>query len=302
MRIILTGGTGFIGRALLRRFVADNHSVVLLTRNATGAQRLGSKSVRIVEWDGKGSGDLTALVDGADAVINLAGEPIAAKRWTPRQKKKILASRLDATKAIVAAIAKAERKPSVLVNGSAVGYYGAVEEGEITESRSQGTGFLADTCSQWESEARSAETYGIRVVLLRTGIVLGEDGGALAKMLLPFKLFVGGPIGTGRQWFPWIHRDDVVSIILFTIDHRELSGPVNLAAPESVTMKQFCSALGTAMHRPSWAPVPAFVLKFALGEMSDMLLTGQNVVPSKLQHLGYAFHFPKLARALGTIV
>jgi uncharacterized protein (TIGR01777 family) len=301
MKIILTGGTGFIGIRLIEKLATAQHDIVLLTRTPSAINLSAYPKVQAKQWDGKTVGAWASDVDGADAVIHLAGEPIAAKRWTSTQKEKIQNSRVDGTRAIVEATRRAARKPFVLVSGSAVGYYGAVESGEVSESHKMGSGFLPEVCDRWEQEARAIESLGVRLVLLRTGIVVGESGGALAKMTLPFKLFVGGPIGSGKQWFPWIHRDDVVNIILFAMENAKLTGAVNVAAPESATIKQFCGALGKALHRPSWAPVPAFALKLALGEMAGMLLTGQRVVPSKLIANGYSFRFPKLDRALSDI-
>ena len=302
MNIVISGGTGFIGSALLEHLLEKRHSVVLLTRTPDALQHLTGDFVQVERWDGKAVGAWARCVDGADVVIHLAGEPIAAKRWTEKQKVRIIGSRIETTKVIVTAITQVEKKPSVLVNASAVGYYGNVEEGDVTESHAKGNDFLANTCDRWEQEARAAESLGVRVVLLRTGVVLERGGGALKKMLPPFKLFVGGPLGSGRQWFPWVHRDDVIGIILFAIEHPDLSGPVNVAAPEPVTMKQFCQTLGKAVRRPSWAPVPAFVLRAALGEMSEMLLTGQRVVPQKLEESGYTFRYPRLDEALAAIL
>jgi len=302
MNIVVSGGTGFIGKGLLQRLLEANHRLVVLTRNPEAVKPLATGSVQVERWNAKSLGAWADRVDGADAVINLAGEPIPAKRWTKRQKARLLNSRVDATKAIVAAIDQAKRKPSVLINASAVGYYGNVESGEVTESHPKGTGFIADLVERWEQEARAAEAMGVRVVLPRTGIVLEKDGGALKKMLLPFKLFVGGPLGSGRQWLPWIHREDVAGAILFALENPNLSGPVNLAAPEPVTMKQFSSALGKALGRPSWAPVPALVLRGLFGEMAETLLTGQRVVPRKLLQFGYQFRYPTLDQALAAIL
>jgi uncharacterized protein (TIGR01777 family) len=240
-------------------------------------------------------------LEGADAVINLAGESIAAKRWTAAQKELIVNSRLDATKVLVDAIGRVSAKPSVLVNASAVGYYGNVESGDVTEDHAKGTGFLADTCVRWEAEANRAKTLGGRVVIIRIGIVLEKGGGALSKMIPPFQMFLGGPLGSGRQWFPWVHREDVIGAILFALQNPNLSGPVNAVSPNPVTMKEFCKALGRAMHRPSSAPVPAFMVKLLLGEMSEMLLTGQRAVPKKLQDAGYRFRYPELDNALAAI-
>ena len=301
MKIVISGGTGFIGKRLVERLAAERHTIILLTRNPAAMRTTAYPNVQARIWDGKSVGEWCADVEGAGAVINLAGEPIAAKRWSASQKAKILETRVNATRAIVAAIKQANKKPAVLVNGSAVGYYGAVEHGEVTESHKKGSGFLADVVEQWELEARVAESLGVRVALLRTGVVLGAGGGALEKMALQFKMFAGGTIGSGRQWFPWVHRDDIVNMILFGLENSQFSGAINAAAPEAATMKQFCTALGVAMHRPSWAPVPGIILKLALGEMSEMLLTGQRVVPSRLVALGYPFQFPKLDSALADI-
>ncbi|MEK9137485.1 MAG: TIGR01777 family oxidoreductase, partial [Bacteroidota bacterium] len=234
--------------------------------------------------------------------INFAGEPLDAKRWLRSQKERIIGSRVDATSAIVHAISKAKQKPSVMISASGVGYYGAVETGEVTEDAPRGSDFLSETTYQWEKAAHGAEALGVRTVVLRIAVVLGSGGGALRKMLIPFRLFVGGPLGSGRQWFPWVHRDDLVGVILFALSSPEISGPVNVVAPEVVKMQGFCSALGQALHRPSWAPVPSFVLKAVLGEMSEMVLTGQRAVPRVLERYGYRFKFPQLSAALTDIL
>lgn len=301
MNIVLAGGTGFIGQALLEKLLEAKHSVILLTRNPGRARSLAGEFVKVEKWDGKTVGLWAQHIDDSDAVINLAGESIGEKRWTKARKALILNSRVDATKALVAAIAQSKKKPSVLVNQSAVGYYGNVETGDVGELHPKGNDFLADVADRWEQEARVAEALGVRVVTPRCGVVLEKDGGALKKMLIPFKLFVGGPLGSGHQWFPWVHRDDVVGAFLFALDTPKLSGPVNVAAPEAVTMKEFCSALGKTMRRPAWAPVPAFVLRAALGEMSFIVLTGQRVVPKKLLEAGYPFRYRTLDVALQAI-
>jgi hypothetical protein len=215
--------------------------------------------------------------------------------------ERIRDSRIHATRAIVEGIASANVKPEALVNASAVGYYGEVPEDEVTEEYPPGSDFLAEVCRAWEAEALRARTMGVRVVLLRTSIALG-DGGALARMLMPFRFFVGGPLGSGRQWFPWIHRDDVVSAIEFALRERSLEGPVNLAAPEPVRMADFCRRLGRVLHRPSWLPVPAIALKLLLGEMSTMVLTGQKAVPRKLLQTGFRFRYSHLEAAMMDIV
>ncbi len=302
MKIILSGGTGFIGRALLDRLLGAGHRVVLLTRNPGPARLLLKGYGEVQQWNGSAEGPWTSHIESADAVINLAGESIIAKRWTTRQKEKIISSRISATKAIVEAISTASKKPSVFVSASAMGYYGNVEHDEVTESRAKGNGFLADTCEQWENTAREAEKWGLRVVLTRIGVVLEKDGGALQRMLLPFRIFMGGHLGSGKQWFSWIHRDDIVEAIIFLLGAPNIAGPVNLVSPNPVTMKEFCRVLGKVMGRPSWAPVPSFVLRSLLGEMSEMLLTGQRVIPQKLQEAGYRFKYPRLEEALAAIL
>ncbi len=302
MKIIVAGGSGFLGSALLKKLKEAGHNVLLLTRNPERAKQSSPPSLQIQEWDARSSGPWTQHVDGADAVVNLCGASIAGGRWTRKRKELIASSRIDPTKILVEAMAQAKQKPSALVNASAVGYYGHVEYVDVAEDFPKGSDFLAETCNHWEREARAAEKLGVRVIMIRSGVVLAKHGGALPKLLFPFRLFIGEPLGSGRQWFPWIHLEDEISAILFALENSKLSGPVNLAAPDPVTMKQFCSALGRAMHRPSWAPVPSFVLRAILGEMADVLLTGQKVVPRKLLEAGYRFRFPKLDEALRDIL
>lgn len=297
MRIVLTGGTGFIGSLLIPRLAKEGHHTVVLTRRV-GAIRLTSPLVESERWDGINPGPWANRLERADAVINLAGENIADRRWTKARKRALLNSRIQSTRAIVDAIRRATKKPAVLINASAVGYYGNVETGDVTETSSRGNDFLAELCASWEQEARAAEQYGVRVAMTRFGVILDKEGGALKKLLPPFRVFAGGWLGSGRQWFPWVHRDDVTGIILFCLENRTISGPVNVAAPEPVTMKEFCRTLGKVMRRPCWAPVPGFVLRAGLGELADMLLTGQRVVPGKILASGYRFYHPSLARAL----
>jgi len=301
MDIVLAGGTGFIGRALREALIARGDSVTLLTRDETAANSDWGL-MKAVLWDGKTSGDWAAAVDGADAVINLSGESVAEGRWTPERKLALTKSRLDSTRALVAAIASARKRPKVFLSASAVGYYGIAPEGVMTESSPQGSGFLAALCGQWEREAYAAEKLGVRVATLRLGVVLGGDGGALAKMALPFKLFVGGPLGAGAQHLPWVHRDDVVGGILFLLDHEKVFGPVNLAAPHALRNEEFSEALGRALHRPSWAPAPAFLIRLALGEMAEMILGGQHAEPHRLLDAGYEFKHPTAEAALADIL
>jgi len=299
MKILIAGGTGLIGRRLIDRLQQDGHSVVLLSRHPKKHDTAFPDHTRLVEWDGKSAGAWTSEMDTIDAVINLAGENIGQGRWTAARKKHLLDSRLDSTRAIVKAIEHASKKPEVLLNASAVGVYGNVPEGACSEDHAPGKDFLAHICVEWEKAALEAEQFGVRVALPRTGIVLDTGGGALAKLLLPFKLFAGGPLGSGKQWFPWVHLEDEVGAIIHAMNTKTLRGPFNVAAPEVVRMKEFTRVLGTVMHRPSWAPVPGFVLKIILGEMAGpLLLSGQQAVPEKLLQSGYAFSFPRLRDAL----
>lgn len=298
MKIVLAGGTGFIGRVLLRELSDKEHEVILLTKHLSTAEHLENKFIKVVWWDRKTVGDWVKHIDSADAVINLCGENVANGRWTEEQKKILIKSRIDSTRAIVEAISKAGSKPKIFINASAAGFYGHVENEEVDESHVRGQGFLADICEKWESIAKRAEDYELRVVLLRIGVVLDKSGGALKKMLPPFMMFAGGPPGNGKQWVSWIHRDDVAGAIMFALEHPEIRGPINITAPNIVTMKDFCKAVGKAVHRPSWAPVPAFALKIMLGDMSELLLTGQKAIPKKLQEAGYKFKYEKVEDAL----
>jgi uncharacterized protein len=272
MRVVVSGSSGLIGTHLARALRARGDEVVALPRLGTGA------------WS----------VEGADAVVNLAGASVGGKRWTAEYKKEITDSRVLATRALVEAIASAQSKPRVLVNASAVGYYGGRGEEVLEESAAPGADFLAGLGQQWEAEAQRTP---VRSVQIRTGIVLSGEGGALEKMLPPFRAFVGGPIGSGRQWFPWIHIADEVAAIVWCID-RYLAGAVNLVAPGIVTMRDFAKALGRALHRPSWAAVPAGPLRILLGEFASALLEGQHAVPRKLLDSGFRFHFPDVDSAL----
>lgn len=301
MKVILAGGTGFIGSRLIEALHARGDKTVLLTRDLSAAQRRWDGRVDARLWNGRDPGPWVTAVDGADAVVNLSGENVAGGRWTAERKLALLKSRVDSTRAVVAAIAAAAERPLVLVNASAVGYYGNRPSGDCAEDAPQGSDFLAALCGQWEREARAAEKHEVRVVMTRFAVVLGKEGGALAKMLPAFKLGVGGPLGSGRQPFSWVHADDAVGAILFALDHAELAGPVNVAAPDARTNAEFAKALGRALHRPAFLPAPAFALRLALGEMAGMLLGGQRAVPKKLLAHGYKFLHPTLDGALASL-
>ncbi len=299
--VVVAGGTGFIGHELTRRLLHDGHEVVVLTRSSS-QPRDAIPHTRFVEWDGQSTGEWETALEGSIAVVNLAGESIGARRWSAQQKERIVSSRLDATSAIVGAIGRLHKRPSVLVNGSAIGYYGDTGDREITEESGKGKGFLADTVDQWEAAARRVDSFGVRRVLIRNGVVLGKKATALGRMVLPFRFFLGGPLGSGRQWFPWIHIDDVIECILFAIRAENISGVYNVVAPEPVTMKRFSEILGRVVRRPSWLPVPSLALRLLLGEMSEMILGGQKAVPARLIRAGFQFRYRNVQDALTAIL
>ena len=304
-RIVIAGGTGLIGSALTQRLSAQGAEVVLLTRDPARAERrfAGLPHVRCSPWDGTSGAQLHGILENASAVVNLAGESIGARRWTERQKRILMTSRIETTWSLVEAIHRTPSPPDVLVNASAVGYYGNRDEGEIDEDEKPGDDFLAGICEAWEAEALKATEAGTRVVLTRTGVVLDAREGALTRFLPPFRMFVGGRLGSGAQWFPWIHRDDVTEGMLFAIGNPHVSGPINLVAPEGIRMREFCRELGRTLGRPSWAPVPSFLLRLLLGEMAGpLVLSGQHVVPAKLMRLGFRFRFPDLREALNDLL
>jgi uncharacterized protein (TIGR01777 family) len=290
MKLLITGGTGFIGAALCRRLRARGDELVVLSRRPELQPAGPGLRYQPLDADWPREGPF-------DAIVNLAGESVAAKRWNPEQKQRLRESRVQTTRRLVDWIVSAQHKPSVLVSASGIGYYGARGDEELTETDAPGTGFLADICREWEAEAQRAERSGVRVVRLRIGMVLGRGGGALAKMVPPFRFFIGGPLGGGRQWVSWIHLDDMTGLIEWALG-RPLAGPVNATSPHPATMRDFCTELGRALHRPSWAPVPHAALRLVVGEFADTLVTGQRVVPRAALTQGYAFRFPDLSAAL----
>lgn len=296
MRAVVTGGTGFIGRALCARLPAP----VVLTRSPGKAPE-GLEHARFVEWDPAAGPPPPEALEGADVVFNLAGAPIADGRWTEARRKQILESRVVTTRNLVAGIGALSNRPRVLVSGSAVGFYGDRGDEKLDEHARAGDDFLARVCRDWEREAEVARGLGLRVVTVRTGLVLG-DGGALEKMLPPFKLGLGGKIAGGKQWMPWIHLDDQVGLLLHAATSDDLDGPLNACAPNAVTNAEFTRALGEALHRPAIIPVPGFALRTALGEMSTVLTASQRAVPRRAEETGYAFEHPELAGALRHIV
>lgn len=304
-KVAITGATGLVGTRLVANLTENRHKIVIFTRNTSKAQKIFPSSnfpnVEIVKYTPQESGAWQDKISGCDAVINLAGEPIS-ERWTPQHKKAILESRQIGTRKIVEAISLADVKPQVLISGSAIGYYGTSETATFDEKSSPGNDFLAEVCQKWEAEATAVKEYGVRLVIVRIGIVLANDGGALAKMLTPFQMGAGGPIGTGRQWFSWIHRDDLVNIIIEALNRDEMTGVYNATSPNPVKMKDFCQTLGDVLNRPSWLPVPEFVLELLLGDGAIVVLEGQQVLPKKTQSLSIQYQYPELKSAIQEIV
>lgn len=305
MKIIVAGGTGFLGRPLVESLAADGHDVVVLTRSA-GPGRFANPRVATSQWTPDGTaGQLAPTLSGAGAVINLAGESIAEGRWTEARKQQLIESRLLSTRTLVKAIdsmSAMTAPPEVFVSASAVGYYGPRGDEIVTEESAPGSDFLARLCVDWEAEAKKAEGR-TRVVLVRTGLVLASPGGALGKLLPPFKMFVGGPMGSGRQYWPWIHRDDWVGMVKWLATNPATRGPFNATGPNPVTNAELSRALGRALHRPSLLPAPPFALRLALGEMADaLLLTGQRAIPKRASAEGFAFRYPTVDAAMRAAV
>ncbi|MEO6212265.1 MAG: TIGR01777 family oxidoreductase [Vicinamibacterales bacterium] len=319
MKIVIAGGTGFLGRPLAEMYAEEGHDVRVLTRSLPDGESrhdpgTGMPGVTRVGWapdaadeDARPLAEETrragqgwsATLEDADAVINLAGESLAARRWTPQRKAQLRTSRIVPTRAIARAIAAAAKPPRVLISASGVGYYGASGSEPKSEASPAGTDFLATLCADWEAEARRAEASGTRVVLLRTGVVIERSGGALTEMIPWFRCFVGGPIGSGRQYMSWIHRLDYVEMVRWIVDTPAVEGAVNASAPHPVTNRQFARALGRALRRPSLVSAPAFALKLLFGELAvPLLLTGQRVLPACAQAHGYHFRYPEIDIAM----
>jgi len=305
MRVIITGGTGLIGRPLAASLVSDHHQVVVLSRDPARVRGLPG-AVQVVRWDGRSAAGWGQLVEGAGAIVNLAGENIGDARWTAARRQSIRESRTNAGQAVVEAVVSAAEKPGVVIQASAVGYYGPHGDEELSEETPPGHDFLAQVAVEWENSTAAVETgveaAGVRRVIIRTGVVLAREGGAFPRMLLPFRLFAGGPYGNGRQWFPWIHLADEVSAIRFLIENRAAHGPFNLSAPSPLTNRQFATVLGRMLHRPSLLPVPAIAFRLLFGEMATVILDGQRAVPTRLLALGYMFQYPTAAAALRNVL
>ncbi len=309
MKIVVTGATGFVGRPLCQRLIGEGHEITVLSRNAAKVKDAFGDKVAAAQWGKSGNHEGTAALETADAVIHLAGESVAGGRWTPEFKRKIRDSRVETSRQLVDGIAKLTgKRPSVLVSASAVGYYGNRGDETLTETAAPGTGFLPEVCQEWEAEANKAQDLGVRVATMRIGVVLGK-GGALDKMLYPlpvrispYKLGLGGPLGSGKQWMPWIHLDDVIGLFIWAMDNAQISGAVNTVAPEPVRNAEFARALGRLFRRPAVFPVPAFVLRLLLGEFADTVLSGQKVMPTVAGTQGYTFRYPTLDNALRSLM
>jgi uncharacterized protein (TIGR01777 family) len=302
MRVIIAGGTGLIGRALARDLVSEDnqHQVIVLSRNLDRATDLPS-GVQVQRWDARSAEGWGHLADGADAIVNLAGESLLGY-WTAARKRRILESRIDAGRAVVRAVEAARARPGVVVQASGINYYAPAADREVAEGAPPGDDFLGRTAVHWEASTAPVESLGARRVILRNGLVLSLAGGSFPLVVLPFRLFVGGPLGTGRQWFPWIHIADAVRIIRFAIDEERATGPFNAVAPQTVTYADLCRILSRVMRRPSWIRVPVWALRLVLGQMRAVILDGQRAVPRKLLDLGFSFRFPDIESALRDVL
>jgi len=305
MKVAIAGATGFVGSRLVEKLQAAGHQVVVLSRDGAKASRVFPASaypnLEVVAYTPAESGDWQKSIAGCDAVVNLAGVPIAEERWTEARQQAILDSRKLTTAKLVEAIVNANPRPSVFVSASAIGYYGTSETAEFDETSLAGNDFLATVCKDWEAAAQPAKNAGTRLAILRLGIVLGM-GGALAKMLPPFKLFAGGPLGTGKQWFSWVHREDVVDLILYALQNSQVEGVLNATAPNPVRMNELCQTLGEVLKRPSWLPVPGFALEMLLGDGAKVVLEGQKVLPKQTLASGFQYQYPTLKLALEEIL
>jgi uncharacterized protein (TIGR01777 family) len=306
MRVFITGGTGLVGRRLVRALGARGDEVVVLSRRADHARDLFGPGVFVVEGDPMKAGAWMDAVADCDAVVHLAGENVFGRRWNASFKELLYDSRVLGTRHVAEALVRkplrAGGRPAVLVNASAIGYYGPHGDEELVEDSPAGDDFLAHVCIDWEKEAVAVEKAGVRCVRVRIGVVLDREGGALAKLLTPFKLFAGGPVAGGRQWMSWIHHEDLVGLILLAVDRDEARGPLNGTAPNPVTNREFSKALGRALHRPSFFPTPGILLRLAVGGAAEVVATGQRVLPRRALALGYSFHYPTVDAALQQIL
>ena len=302
MRVLITGGTGLIGSELTNNLCADGHDVIILSRSGTSDTFMPSRA-QLVKWDGRTAEGWGRLVNEVDAIVNLAGESISGAnpvsgRWTAARKQRIVDSRVQAGQAIVQALKGATKRPEVLVQASAVGYYGPHGDEPVTEDMAPGNDFLADVCKQWEASVAGVEALGVRLAVVRTGVVLSSGGGALPFMALPFRYFVGGPLGSGKQYVPWIHEEDQINAIRFLLEHQSMRGAYNVCAPKPVTNADFSKAIGRALRRPSYMPAPEFAIRLVLGEFATLIVDGQRQIPRRLQQSGFRFQYEDVDTAL----
>jgi uncharacterized protein (TIGR01777 family) len=306
MRVFMTGGTGLIGKRLVSRLMGRGDQVTVLTRRYGAARQMFGPDCGLEEGDPMQPGAWMEAVARCDAVVHLAGENVFGRRWNAPFKQLLVDSRVKGTQNVVQALQRRPRRedgqPKVLVNASAIGYYGPRGDEELGEDGPPGNDFLAELCKQWEAGARAVESSGVRCAIVRVGVVLDRHGGALAKLLPPFKLCAGGPVGSGRQWLSWIHHEDMVGVLLLALDNPEARGPFNGTAPNPVSNRDFSRALGRALHRPAFVWTPGFALRLGLGEAAHLILTGQRVLPRKALALGYTFRYPTLDSALAQIL
>jgi uncharacterized protein (TIGR01777 family) len=306
MRVFLTGGTGLIGRRLTKLLLDRGDTAVVLTRRYGEARQLLTHRAELIEGDPMQPGPWMSAIDSCDAVVHLAGENVFARRWSPEFKQLLVDSRVKSTRNVVQAIGgkpqRPDGQPKVLVNASAIGIYGPRGDEEVTEETAPGNDFLADLCVEWEKAAHAVEPSGARLAIVRVGVVLDPEGGALAKLLTPFKLGVGGPVAGGKQWMSWIHHEDITGLMLFALDNPEVRGPLNGTAPNPETNRDFSRALGRALHRPSFLPMPRFALRLAIGGAAEIVATGQRVIPRRPLALGYNYKYPIVEAALAQLL
>lgn len=301
MKVLIAGATGFIGRALCKEF-SNYHEVVALTRNIKKANQIPGSHIKCIQWDGYNLGNWTEAIEGANTVINLCGQGVAEKRWTTKRKKQIQDSRFRSTETIVQAIQNVEQKPETLIQASATAWYGSIGNIKADEDSSEGKGFLAETCQMWESKIEPIKNV-MRTVTIRIGVVMGKSGGILSKLVVPYRKFIGGYIGTGKQYVPWISMADTVRAIRFLIENKNCRGPYNFTAPQPIMLKELCIELGKILKRPSWTKMPAWVTKLIYGEMADeLLLASYNIIPKRLIESGFEFKHNKINEALTEIL
>jgi uncharacterized protein (TIGR01777 family) len=301
MRVLISGGTGLIGRALTEKMVSEGHEIIVLSRNPSSAKGF-APGVRLVKWDARTPEGWSQWVEGADAIVNLAGAGLADWLWTKSRREILLNSRVDAGQAVAEAVALAERKPKVVIQASAIGYYGPQGDEPIEETHSPGDDFLADLCQKWEASSSLVEEQGVRRVIIRTGLVLSRKGGVMPRLLLPIRLFMGGPLGSGQQYYAWIHLEDQVRAIRFLMERDTARGAFNLTAPNPLPNAEFMKTVSQAFRRPYWLPVPEFAMRLLIGEMATVVVDGQRAIPSYLEQAGFTFNYPTLEEAMETLV